>query len=571
MLEGLQPAMVLGQGGEGTVRLAWDPSLARWLAVKTLRVAGDSAEAGQRLLARFAPFAQDIDPGLAALLACGLSSSAPAAFRERFGAAAGLWLYVVLPYVHGLDAAELGNGRPLPARVVAALGAETAQILERLHARGLAHLDLKPQNVLVDRKGRVVLVDFHAATGAGTSGYAAPEQAGGEGGPAADWFALSRTLLSVWTGEPLEAGRPLPDPPEPAATLSGQERLAHGALAALLERLGSRDAAERQGSAAELERLSAALGAAERPAVLAKLDDIEARQRQKPGALAAPPPRAARRPPFVGLGLAAAAIACAAGYGAWRVAHPRPAPPFAADGLPPLQTMPEAPPAPPADAAPCVLGEVLQPGLARVLCAGASPGPHRGVVPIRAVADSPDARIAADATGDVWRAAPPIPHRSVRLELAPGYYHWYHPANAWGPAFVVNAGQVADERLIGGDVEYTPRASAEWNRANWAKVQKEHPESVVRKEPTFPALPEPQALLRGPLNLVELGWKGAGRLVLAVDDQHPCEGAYEPMTPDGVNAGNPLYLTKSETLWACPAPGAKGELAAHLVGYTSHD
>jgi serine/threonine protein kinase len=60
--------------------------------------------------------------------------------------------------------------------------------LQTLHDLGLVHRDVKPENVMISQKGRVVLIDFNAARQVtpekkdtevlGTVGYAAPEQMG---------------------------------------------------------------------------------------------------------------------------------------------------------------------------------------------------------------------------------------------------------------------------------------------------------------------------------------------------------------------------------------------------------
>ncbi len=87
-----------------------------------------------------------------------------------------------------------------------------AEGLLAIHRGGLIHRDIKPSNVLVNREGRVVLLDFglvYEADGdasrddhlVGTPAYMAPEQVtGGNASEASDWYAVGVTLYQSLTG-----------------------------------------------------------------------------------------------------------------------------------------------------------------------------------------------------------------------------------------------------------------------------------------------------------------------------------------------------------------------------------
>lgn len=82
-----------------------------------------------------------------------------------------------------------------------------------LHAQGVIHRDLKPQNVLVTPVGRLIILDFglvaeltgaagSLANVAGTPPYMAPEQAAGKSvGPPADWYAIGVMLYNALSGK----------------------------------------------------------------------------------------------------------------------------------------------------------------------------------------------------------------------------------------------------------------------------------------------------------------------------------------------------------------------------------
>jgi len=125
--------------------------------------------------------------------------------------------FIALEYVDGptLDE-EIDETGKLTEPDVAMLGLQLLTGLRALHWRGLAHVDVKPENVVL-RDGRPVLVDFGSAReiGArqpsghpvGTAGYAAPEMEACEPISAAmDIYALGMTLREAMTGEPPVAG-----------------------------------------------------------------------------------------------------------------------------------------------------------------------------------------------------------------------------------------------------------------------------------------------------------------------------------------------------------------------------
>jgi serine/threonine protein kinase len=105
-------------------------------------------------------------------------------------------------------AALLDDGR-LGVADTALLGRQLVSVLGYLHRQGWVHLDVKPENVVV-QEGRAVLIDLGLASrpgrlvrGMGTDGYAAPEQdAGGTISPATDVWGLGATLAECVTGVP---------------------------------------------------------------------------------------------------------------------------------------------------------------------------------------------------------------------------------------------------------------------------------------------------------------------------------------------------------------------------------
>jgi len=114
---------------------------------------------------------------------------------------------VVLETLPGATLAALLDDGRLRVADAALLGRQLVSVLGYLHQEGWVHLDVKPDNIVV-QEGRAILIDLGLATRPGrierrmgTDGYAAPEQdAGGTVSPATDVWGLGATLFRCVTG-----------------------------------------------------------------------------------------------------------------------------------------------------------------------------------------------------------------------------------------------------------------------------------------------------------------------------------------------------------------------------------
>ena len=124
--------------------------------------------------------------------------------------------YMVMEYLVGETLAQrLERERgPLPISEALAIATQLGAALGQLHHRQLLHRDVAPDNVVLTRDSRAVLIDFGAtrqfvrdaavrATRIVKPGYAPLEQYGAHMrlGPYSDLYALAATLYHVLTGE----------------------------------------------------------------------------------------------------------------------------------------------------------------------------------------------------------------------------------------------------------------------------------------------------------------------------------------------------------------------------------
>lgn len=187
----------IGAGGMGAVYRAWDPRLARAIAIKVLH--GEGAAQTESLAAE-------------ARAAAAIGHRAIVGIHD-VGTADGI-AYVAMELVEGESLRSVLSTGAVGPRRARELLLELADALAAAHACGVVHRDLKPENLVLARGGLRIL-DFGLAKLAdatpldttdpvvahGTAGYMAPEQARGEPADArVDLFAAGAIGYELATG-----------------------------------------------------------------------------------------------------------------------------------------------------------------------------------------------------------------------------------------------------------------------------------------------------------------------------------------------------------------------------------
>jgi serine/threonine protein kinase len=183
--------------GSGTVWVAYDCLDHKEVVLKLQATARNQSEASVLLLLSSVP-------GVAKLIA---SLSQLEIVTNGSAIVSDALILEYYPLGDLLDLVQGPRYDPNDERVVRTIFIEIATALLEVHKRNIAHLDIKPENVLFDCSGHALLADFDlAVTGnleqitrhCGTPGYKAPE-VGLEAydGKAADVFSLGVTLFAM--------------------------------------------------------------------------------------------------------------------------------------------------------------------------------------------------------------------------------------------------------------------------------------------------------------------------------------------------------------------------------------
>jgi serine/threonine protein kinase len=204
---------LLESGGQAEVYRAVHPDLAQEVVVKIERHdAGMHGAVGHdRLLSEARLLASLSHPNLIRILDAGVVEGRA---------------FLVLEYIRGRTLTQYARECRPTAREAALLVAKIARAVSAIHSVGIIHLDIKPQNILIDERGEPRLLDFGLSRWdnswtfldnmelgiAGTLAYMSPEQASFAThlvGPHTDLFSLGAVMYLLLTDQPLYRQQPL--------------------------------------------------------------------------------------------------------------------------------------------------------------------------------------------------------------------------------------------------------------------------------------------------------------------------------------------------------------------------
>src|SRR5438477_2669803 len=216
----------IGRGGQGVVYRARQKSLNRTVALKVIGLGHWVSIPHLKRFRQEAEAAASLEhPQIVPIYEIG----------ERDGSC-----YFSMKFVEGGQLDTALEKEPVSTKRAAELLLEIARTVQFAHERGILHRDIKPGNILLDKKGEPHLTDFglarlieHESTVTksldvlGTPSYMAPEQAAGKARDltaAADVYGLGAVFYQMLTGQAPFLGRTTyetvrllleTDPPQP--------------------------------------------------------------------------------------------------------------------------------------------------------------------------------------------------------------------------------------------------------------------------------------------------------------------------------------------------------------------
>jgi serine/threonine protein kinase len=189
----------LGEGGMGVVYTAEDTRLQRTVALKFLPHGTSGAQKDQERLLHEARAAATLNhPNICTIY------SVEEAEGERF---------IVMEYVKGMHLREKVQAGEMKADNALDYAIQSAEALQEAHSQGVVHRDIKTENIMVNERGQVKVMDFGLAklkgalrltksrSTVGTLAYMSPEQIDGRDVDArSDIFSLGVVLYELLSG-----------------------------------------------------------------------------------------------------------------------------------------------------------------------------------------------------------------------------------------------------------------------------------------------------------------------------------------------------------------------------------
>jgi hypothetical protein len=190
----------LGRWQMGVTYKAFEKALGRYVAIKVMAASGrKDPKRVKAFLAEGRALASLDHPNAVRVFSLGQEHRQP---------------YIVMELVGGRSMGQmLGAGKPMGEARVLEIATDVARALRAAGRIGLIHGDIKPDNIVLNEKGRAKLVDFGAARSGGgevqtdaATGipyYVAPEQVSGTSADhRADIYSLGATLFHGLAGAP---------------------------------------------------------------------------------------------------------------------------------------------------------------------------------------------------------------------------------------------------------------------------------------------------------------------------------------------------------------------------------
>nr|WP_199306708.1 serine/threonine-protein kinase [Anabaena sphaerica] len=218
LLDRYYPIEPLGSGGFAQIYTVWDVKTQTEKVLKVL--VEDSPKALELFIQEAEVLSNFHHPGVPKVDADGyfqISLTSPKPHQLAC---------LVMEKINGHNLEEIRKKYPqgCPEDLVLNWFAQAVKILQELHKRHIIHRDIKPSNLMLRTPSptaplqaeQLVLIDFGGAkqfsgailrshspsTRLFSSGYSPPEQiTGGNVGPAADFYALGRTMIELLTGK----------------------------------------------------------------------------------------------------------------------------------------------------------------------------------------------------------------------------------------------------------------------------------------------------------------------------------------------------------------------------------